>query len=66
MPKFIKTRVILIFFLFAIMSGTMLFSIAYRAIPACDSDDGSGPVICKWEAQTMGNGEGTSFVSINL
>ena len=58
MPRFIKTRVILIFFLFAIMSATMLFSIAYRTIPTCDSDN--GPVVCK----AMGNG--ASFIRINL
>lgn len=58
MPRFIKARVILIFFLFAIMSATMLFSIAYRAIPICDSND--GPVVCK----TMGNG--ASSININF
>lgn len=36
MPRFIKTRVILIFFLFAMMSGTILFSIVFNAIAACN------------------------------
>lgn len=30
-------------------------------IPACASDDGTGPLPCRWDAQTQGNGEGRSF-----
>lgn len=30
-------------------------------IPPCESDDGSGPRPCRWDARTQGNGKGTSF-----
>ena len=30
-------------------------------IAPCDSDDGSGPRPCYWDAATRGNGQGTSF-----
>lgn len=31
-------------------------------IPPCNEEDGSGQMICEWNAQTMGNGEGEGFV----
>lgn len=30
-------------------------------IPPCESDDGSGPRPCHWDAATQGNGTGASF-----
>jgi hypothetical protein len=30
-------------------------------LPACLSDDGSGPLPCHWDAALMGNGVGDSF-----
>ncbi|KAI4218791.1 MAG: hypothetical protein L6R40_008751, partial [Gallowayella cf. fulva] len=31
--------------------------------PACASEDGAGMVLCTWQADSMGNGEGTSITS---
>lgn len=33
------------------------------ALPACEYEDGSGQALCYWDAQTSGNGEGTSLIS---
>lgn len=33
-------------------------------MPACDSDDGSGALPCRWDARTRGNGAGTSFTML--
>ena len=30
-------------------------------IPPCTSDDGSGPIPCRWDATTHGDGRGESF-----
>lgn len=66
MPRFIEARVLLVAFIAIVMAVTMSAVSIYRAIPACLSDDGSGPVVCKWDAQAMGNGQGSSFININL
>lgn len=34
-------------------------------LPPCEADDGSGPASCYWNAQQMGDLEGTSFIKIN-
>lgn len=34
-----------------------------HAIPACVHEDGSGQGLCLWNAQTQGNGQGTSVVN---
>lgn len=45
---------------------TALLSIIVAMIPACSSDDGSSDVpVCGWNAQTQGNGVGSSFVMAN-
>lgn len=31
--------------------------------PACVTEDGAGQALCMWDAQTQGNGQGTSVVS---
>lgn len=36
---------------------------ATPSLPACAYEDGSGQALCYWDAQTMGNGEGTSLIS---
>lgn len=37
----------------------------FAALPNCPTDDGSGgSVICAWNGQTDGNGQGGSFVVI--
>jgi hypothetical protein len=32
------------------------------SVPACLQEDGSGQDLCYWDAQTMGNGQGMSFI----
>jgi hypothetical protein len=32
-----------------------------RDLPACDSDDGSGPLPCRWDSLQQGDGKGISF-----
>ena len=32
-------------------------------LPACEYEDGSGQALCYWDAQTSGNGVGTSVVA---
>lgn len=49
----------LIIFLFAFVFsflGTEL-----PTLPACTSDDGSGPTPCYWDAEVQGNGQGIDF-----
>lgn len=33
------------------------------SLPTCETEDGAGMALCWWDAQTMGNGMGTSVVS---
>lgn len=37
---------------------------ATTALPACLLEDGSGQAVCRWNAQTSGNGVGVSFAAI--
>lgn len=41
--------------------GGRVIPISDDAPPPCASDDGSGPIPCRWDASIQGNGEGTSF-----
>lgn len=41
--------------------GQVVDDTATPDIPPCDSDDGSGPRPCRWDAATQGNGTGESF-----
>lgn len=34
-----------------------------QSLPLCETEDGAGMALCWWDADTMGNGEGTSVVS---
>lgn len=43
--------------LFFVMVGAILF----LALPACEFEDSHN---CRWNAQTMGNGEGRSFIDV--
>lgn len=38
-----------------------IVSILFIILPPCAEEDS---VMCKWDAQTMGNGQGTSFVAL--
>lgn len=53
------------------MLATLLFQVifnyALNTFPACEYEDGSGSnqIVCAWNAQTMGNNEGESFIVLN-
>lgn len=36
---------------------------ATYTLPACGTEDGAGQALCMWDAQSMGNGQGTTVVS---
>ena len=61
MPRFMKTRVILVIATAAMMLGTIGAVSVWRIMPTCNDEVG---MFCKWDAQTMGNGEGDSYFSI--
>jgi hypothetical protein len=50
----------------ALIGGTFVGGVyagaARDTLPACASDDGTGPVPCVWDAHKQGNGYGRSFV----
>jgi hypothetical protein len=39
-------------------------SVVVAAIPPCASEDGSGPLPCRWDAASVGNGRGVSFTVV--
>ena len=61
MPRFIKTKAILVLAIAAMMLGTIVTVVTWRAMPTCGDEVG---MFCKWDSQTMGNGEGDSYFSI--
>lgn len=42
--------------------SALLLGLALAILPACATEDSSN---CVWDAQTMGNGTGTSFIDVN-
>lgn len=61
MPRFIKTRVILVIATAAMMLGTIGAVSVWRIMPTCNDNPG---MFCKYDARTMGDGEGGSYFSI--
>ena len=61
MPRFIKTRVILVIATAAMMLGTIGAVSVWRVMPTCNDEVG---MFCKWDAKSEGNGEGDSYLSI--
>lgn len=43
------------------MINGVMFALAVSLLPPCDSEDGT---YCYWDAKTMGDGTGTSFVAL--
>ena len=47
------------------LMAAMLGTLVVNTIGPCDYDDGSSPyLVCFWDAQARGNGEGSSFIVI--
>lgn len=43
----------------------ILGTLAVNTVGPCDYDDGSSPyLVCYWDAQARGNGEGVSFLAV--
>ena len=43
----------------------ILGTLAVNAVGPCDSDDGASRyLVCYWDAQAHGNGEGVSFLAV--
>ena len=43
----------------------ILGALAVHTVGPCDYDDGSSPyLVCYWDAQARGNGEGVSFLAV--
>lgn len=61
MPRFIKTRVILVIATAVMMLGTIVTVATWRAMPTCNDEVG---MFCKWDAKAEGNGDGDSYFSI--
>ena len=61
MPRFIKTKAILVLAIAAMMLGTIITVVTWRAMPTCNDEVG---MFCKWDAKAEGNGEGDSYFSV--
>ena len=61
MPRFIKTKAILVLAIAAMMLGTIITVVTWRAMPTCNDEVG---MFCKWDAEAEGHGEGDSYFSV--
>ena len=59
--KILAVKVAAVVALMVAMFGTL----AVSAVGPCDSDDGASRyLVCYWDAQARGNGEGVSFLTV--
>ena len=48
----------------AALAAAMFGTLAVSAVGPCDSDDGASRyLVCYWDAQARGNGEGVAFLA---
>lgn len=45
------------------ISALLALALSFQ-VPACESDDGSGAIVCLWDASKQGNQRGNSFLMI--
>lgn len=49
----------------AVLAVAMFGTLVVNAVGPCDSDDGTSRyLVCYWDAQARGNGEGVSFLVV--
>lgn len=64
MTRYEKVKTVIVLLALAAITGFALFQALVAAIPPCEYEDGCSQIICLWNAQTSGNGVGTSFLAL--